>query len=722
MASRAASASAGVQGLVGSIKQHKNFKQLAGYSVQCLVKAITPPALNWERSLREAYEAGALEAITAVLHKHAGDEEVTAAATAALAAIASVGEYATAVVDSGAMMGLLGSLVRNPQLKTGVKETISLFEKVAGTAPEALLAAGGADAAARLVELAPPGSAIAPACLRVMDQLAKLPEGPAALIECDSLRTVMGVLGSTQDAEVLETSLRLLDRFSRTAEHAGIIRNEHNGLQVLCSMLARQAEDSKVAKVGGRVLAKLASESVTEVVAKMQSAASAEEREFMASLVANLSLNEEYSERILANGGLGALVHVLGSAPSQKTTEAAARALSRLVAEEAQAREVIEAGVVPTLAAALAGSALTPVAAASITSALARIASRGGACAEAVQAQGGLSAVLQRLAAHPEEEAHSLFALALLEEVLTSGEGEALSAEVIAMGAIPAVCASLKANPGHGGVQLNGTRVLTYLSGSQKSVGEMVRAGAPSLVLLNLAVPPSGAEELALSASEKRAAFKEPSPALLSASMFLSAQFALTAAGKEAIGLTGGDIIMAAVSHYTRTIGAEGEDSSVGSVAAVAEELMLSVVSEAQVVSSLSELSKLTDSVAETRSKVDAGKLRALATQIAAFAATPVFASAMLSSGGLEAMLHTVEVISAATGLPNGERVLVGAAGALQGLLRSAEGMEGGGRGRCCGPRLPWRWPYPLRSHKSRPKDASLLLRGHVPPRLHVAK
>jgi hypothetical protein len=43
MASRAG-ASAGVAGLVGSIKQHKNFKQLAGYSVQCLVKAITPPA------------------------------------------------------------------------------------------------------------------------------------------------------------------------------------------------------------------------------------------------------------------------------------------------------------------------------------------------------------------------------------------------------------------------------------------------------------------------------------------------------------------------------------------------------------------------------------------------------------------------------------------------------------------------------------------------------
>ena len=34
---------AGVQSLVSSIKQHQNFRQLASYSVQCLLRAITPP-------------------------------------------------------------------------------------------------------------------------------------------------------------------------------------------------------------------------------------------------------------------------------------------------------------------------------------------------------------------------------------------------------------------------------------------------------------------------------------------------------------------------------------------------------------------------------------------------------------------------------------------------------------------------------------------------------
>lgn len=679
MASRAG-ASAGVAGLVGSIKQHKNFKQLAGYSVQCLVKAITPPALNWERSLREAYEAGALEAITAVLSKHAGDEEVTAAATAALAAIAADGAFAAAVVETGAMMGVLESLVKNPAQKSGVKETLALFEKVATTAPGALLAVGGADAAARLAELSPKGSPIAPACLRVMDHLAKMPEGLPALLESDSMGAVMRVFASSSDQDTLETCLRLLDRFARQPDAAEKIRGEHNGLQVLCTVLAAQAEDSKVAKLGGRVLAKLASTSVSDVVAKMQGAAKPEEREFMANLLANLSLNEEYSELILENGGLRALVQVLGAAPSQKTTEAAARALSRLVADASQAREVVDAGVVPTLAGALEAANVTGAAAASITSALARIGSRGEGSGAAVAGQGGLAAVLRRLAAHPGEEAHSLFALALLEELLTSGEELPPEVEAAALGALPAVCAAVKAHPAHVGIQLNGTRVLTYVSGARAAVGRMVAAGAPALVLLNLAVPITGAEELTLSPEERKAAVKKDPPApLLAASMFLMTQFALTEEGKAAIGTAGGDTIMAAVSHFTRTAGDQGGESSVGSIAAVAEELMLTVVSEAQVISSLNALVALTDSTAETRSKVEAAKLRALTTQISAFAATPVFAEAILATGGIGALLHTVEVVSAASGLPGGERVLVGAAGALQGILRGTEGREGGG-------------------------------------------
>jgi hypothetical protein len=56
----------GVGQLVQSIKQHKKFKQLASYSVQCLTKALLPPTVGWEANTKEAFQAGALEAITEV--------------------------------------------------------------------------------------------------------------------------------------------------------------------------------------------------------------------------------------------------------------------------------------------------------------------------------------------------------------------------------------------------------------------------------------------------------------------------------------------------------------------------------------------------------------------------------------------------------------------------------------------------------------------------------
>ena len=687
-------ASSGVHSLVASIKQHRKFKQLAGYSVNTLVKAITPPTVGWEQALREAYEVGALEAITEVLKLHAGDEEVTAAATAALTAIAAEGQYATAVVDSGAMMGLMGSVVANPGLKKGVKETIALFEKVASTAPRALLAAGGADAATQLLTVAPKDPVLAPACMRVLDHLVKEQEGAAALIECDSLRAIFGVLTTTQDEALLESSLRVVDRLSRLSEYAELIRTEHNGLQALCAVISRLAEDSKAKGVGGRLLAKLASANVSELVAKMLAAGEASEKEFMASLLANLALEAEYSERILASGGLSALCQVLAlSTANPKTSEAAARALSRLVSSEAHAQELIDGNAVAHLMAALqsgggssggSGAALLSAA----TSALARISSRSPTAAAAVFERGGVEAVIQQLAARPEDAMHTLFALALLEDMLTlpsegwesKGVPWTDPTRLLSFGALPAITRALAAHPGHPGIALNGTRCLIYLSYCTPNVAAMCGAGATEAVLQNLAVPPVGVE--AEEAARKAGGYKEPSPDLLAASMYLMTQFALTEAGKAAIGIPGGETIMSAVSHFTRVMGSLGEEGAVGSVAQVAEELMLATVTQAQVVAALQELGKLTDSVASTRSKVECSKLRTVVTHIAAFAATPLFAEAMLDSGALPSILHTIEAISACAGLPDAERVLVACAGALQGTVRSVEaaaGSEGSG-------------------------------------------
>jgi hypothetical protein len=62
--------------LVDSIKKHRKFKQLASYSVQCLQKVLTPPHVGWEQNLEDAFEHGALNAISDVLNLHKGDDSV----------------------------------------------------------------------------------------------------------------------------------------------------------------------------------------------------------------------------------------------------------------------------------------------------------------------------------------------------------------------------------------------------------------------------------------------------------------------------------------------------------------------------------------------------------------------------------------------------------------------------------------------------------------------
>ena len=54
-----------------------------------LAQVITPPTVGWEQYMEEAFESGALEAITAVLKKHRGDPDVLAASTACLSSLAT---------------------------------------------------------------------------------------------------------------------------------------------------------------------------------------------------------------------------------------------------------------------------------------------------------------------------------------------------------------------------------------------------------------------------------------------------------------------------------------------------------------------------------------------------------------------------------------------------------------------------------------------------------
>lgn len=658
----ATSASSGAASLVASVKKNMKFRQLAGYSVQSLAKLITAPSVGWERNLREAYEAGALAAITEVLARHTGDEEVTAAAVAALTAIATESAYAIPLIESGAIMGLLESVLKNPDAKRGVRETIVLFENAATSAPNALLMAGGLDAAARLIDCARVNENIAPACARVVEKLIKDPSGPAAFLECEGIPSILGLVVESRDSTALDVSFKILDRMARTSDYIPIIRDKNDGLKILCTSLARLPATESAAKSGSRVLAKLASSNVGELLSTMLMASSVE-REFLASLISTLVLEEDFAEKLLSNGGLLALLKVFGSG-TVSTSEAVAKALTRLIVLDEHANAVVEASAIERVVSVMTNNLTATSLQAACTSLLLRITALSQIALARVDNEGGVEAVVRALASHATSEQLATVALSFFESIVTRpGEGSLAPERLVQLDALKCLAAALVANPSRPLVQLNGSYVFVYCSGGVVPVRKMIDAGVHNAVVANLATP----------SDDTRKDWKEPSAELIAATMYLATQFALLDEGKAALSGEATEAIMSAVSHYTRSMGDVGASSAIGTVAEVAEQLMMAIVTEKQVTSTLSQLLSTVESVADTKSRAEAGKLRSIVTSVCAFAANATFARILVRSDGIEALLHTIELISSTTGFPDGERILTLATNALSSILSSTE-------------------------------------------------
>ena len=648
--------------MVASVKKNMKFRQLAGYSVQSLAKLISAPAVGWERNLREAYDAGALAAITEVLTRHAGDEEVQAAAVAALTAIATEAAYSEPLIESGVILGLLESILKNPDAARGVKETIVLFENAAMSAPNAMLMSGGLDAASRLIDCARLNAHIAPACARVVEKLVRDLAGPAALVECGGIPSILNLVVDSKDSQALDASFKILERMVRVPEYVVLIRDQNDGLKILCKALATLPPNDTATKTGSRLLSKLASSNVGELVSTMLSAASLE-REYLASLISTLVLEEVFAAKLLASGGLLALLKVFGTG-TIATSEATAKAMVRLTILDEFVGILVEANAIELIVSVMKGSAGEPGLQAACTPLLARIAAVSPEALFRVNAEGGVEAVVRALAAHATSEAVATTSLAFFESIVARpGEGSLPPERLFELGALVSLAEALAAHPSKPLVQLNGSYVFIYCSGGMLPVRKMIDAGVHTAVLANLATP----------SDDPRKDWREPSPELIAATMYLATQFALLDEGKAVLGGEATEAIMSSVSHYTRSMGDIGASSAVGTIAEIADALMMAIVTEKQVTATLAQLRSVTETAVEYKTRAEAAKLRSVVTSVCAFAANATFARILVRAGGTDALLHSIELVSAATGLPDGERILALATGALSSMVSSTE-------------------------------------------------
>jgi hypothetical protein len=568
-----------------------------------------------------------------VLQRHHGDADVLAASTACLSAMATNPKYAAALIDSGAMMGMLDSVIKNPLQGQGVTESLNLLETIASNNPEALLAGGGADASTRLIAAASSNATIVGAAVRTLEKLNKVPGGATALIECDAIKTVVNVAVKTSsDSDTLEASFRLLERMARSPDHAEYIRTECKGMEVLSAALEANTEP-RVQKVGGRLLSKLASGSVSDLIIKFDSTAVASEKEFLSSLLANLALEEENCSKIVQSGGVAAIVNAFNGG-SKKTIESSTRALGRLAVNDEAAEEIFRSGALTVLVRTMEQYKNDASTTATIAQAVRALVSSSER-ADKVMRNGGIEAVLKAFAAHPEFEALSLAALQLLDE-LASFDFDV--ARLQSFGVVDAANKALKAHGKNAGVQLGGLRALIFFSFSEANANSMVAAGAVERCL-------------ALLDHEKKD--------VVVAAMYLATSLVILPAGKGKLGAKGIETLLAAVSKYaTDPI-----------VKDTAEELLDAIVTEEQVQSATADFGAALESLLASKNKANAAQVKALAATIGAYCVSANYAQVVVEADGLANIVKCIEECTTSAGMPELEGIMTACSRALSAIV-----------------------------------------------------
>lgn len=646
--------------MVRSIKQHKNFRQLASYSVQCLQKVITPPHVGWEQNMKEAFESGALEAITEVLQKHKGDSAVLASSTACLSSLASKPEYAGKLVESGALFSMVDSVVSNPDGEKGVKETLQLLDTVATNNPEALLKHGGVDAAIKLLNASDSNPALKAAAMRTLEKVNKVPGGCDAIVAAGALPDLLELIrkkpddmptpafakgadddeSEPVDMDFLSPSFRLLDRMCRNPAQADALRGA-NGMQLLCEALDIHKDNLKVCKIGGRVLSKLASGNVSDLIARLQGS-KGEERAFLTQLLANLALEEDNADKIVKAGGVQILIQTFDS-PSKTTIQASARALARIASNDENVQELVKADAIGVLVRVINTHSNDADITSAITPTLLKLATQPENV-ELIAAEGGINVVLATLAEHPEFEDFVAHALKFLENLAIVDFD---MTELVQANAIASVLTGMRTHPTNATIRLNGTRVLIYMGDSAANIRSIMDNGAKEVV------------ETTLKA-------EKPDRETVLATMYLLGSVSLVPEFKRTF-MTGecGDALLAAIAAF--------KDDEFKKQA---QEVVEIVADEAQIVECMSEISMMAQGISANPSLADSKRLIAFALRAGAFSVVPRNAEAMIRSDGVKSLVAAIESVATANNVPMQEAILAACSSALLDISNSVANDE----------------------------------------------
>jgi hypothetical protein len=644
--------------ICASIIKYKGFKQLAGYNMSCLLQKITPPAAGWEENVKAVVKLDGIATIVDVLKKQKGNAEILATASKTLSKLAINPEFSQMIATNGGIGSALASLeafpddMENEDSRQGLEDTVQLLEKVAATAPDALVEGGSVANIIAVMKKHQENTDCVAACSRTLERISRTGPGLTEIVQQNGVPTMLAMFNSdSSDQSCISPGFKLMDRVCRTEQYSKYV-SDCGGVETMVKLLEKNQGEHMVLKQGGRLLSKMAKHQLPETLAKLQNSSLPEATKIMTvNLLSNLAMEDTCADQIVQNGGISTLIGDLARSDlSADVIETEVKFLGRLMTSSKNVNEMVaNSGVDAVLtvmhnnysnASIMNGVVPTLVAMCSAAEDIHSIVGSNGAS--------GLDSIITTMSNHPEYIQSTESGIKLIAK-LASSDLEDYKAGLIQSGAIVATTRAMAANPDSEITQVNGIKVMAALA-TEPSYGQyIVDTGVVNSVI-------TGLEQFIDNSNFVGDSFTLLSQLTEESNNGRAATIALlkTSEGFEAI--------TAAIINY-------GDDAKMQTAVA---SVLNSIVEKSDVTAAVATFKEAAGKLSKDDDKASSN-IRSALEKLTAYSISAVSAPWVLEAGGLDAMISVLKSTAIDNEIPEQEAIISLCTTAINKLLQNSD-------------------------------------------------
>uniref|UniRef100_A0A7S4NJ14 Uncharacterized protein n=1 Tax=Odontella aurita TaxID=265563 RepID=A0A7S4NJ14_9STRA len=364
-----------VESLVAAIEEHREFRELSCYSVECLGRALEPRGDDnprWRDATERAAERGAAEIVLGIMEKYPGHDDALGHCSNCLAMISSDSSAALAVADRDGLAVLFGSIECGGENLTewSISRALSLVER-AISHPDILSRVDCEELVSTLVIMGNDRRgepSVCLACVRCMGRLSKskqlrpllaVPDVIKSLLAFVELSTELGMDGTRSHegmkllANIAVHATRILLKLCSEPNATVQYVQDFGATSILLALVASPVgcDDDVLKRLVARLISQLNERTSSSLIGILQN-----EHASLSDIVQNLDLLHllaMYSVTYLddlSQGDLRTLLRMLGQNFENRVVEALSEVMVIIGGTTSGANKTVGAGGLKILA------------------------------------------------------------------------------------------------------------------------------------------------------------------------------------------------------------------------------------------------------------------------------------------------------------------------------------------------------------------------------------